>query len=93
VEELDPDRTSIDRAVDEMIRLSDEIVMHRMAIAVIALKRHQLAVVLRNALGPTVAAKRLGISRQTLWQIVNPERSAEIKRRSKTSSTRSARVE
>jgi predicted DNA-binding protein (UPF0251 family) len=33
--------------------------------------------------GPTKAAQRLGVSRQTFWQILNPDRSKDIKKRSK----------
>jgi hypothetical protein len=41
--------------------------------------------VLNDAIGPTLAAKRLGISRQTFWQVLNPEKAQAIKRRSSRS--------
>ncbi len=73
----------MDRVVKELLRLPDETARHREAISRIAARRRELAGRLGEALGPTQAAKRLGISRQTFWQILNPDQAKEIKKRSK----------
>ena len=73
----------MDRVVKELLRLPDETAGHREAISRIAARRRELAGRLGEALGPTQAAKRLGISRQTFWQILNPDQAKEIKKRSK----------
>ena len=70
------------KVVKELLRLPGETVKHREAISRIALRRRELAGQLSEELGPTRASKRLGISRQTFWQILNPEKAQEIKRRS-----------
>jgi predicted DNA-binding transcriptional regulator AlpA len=77
------DDKEMDRVVKELLRLPDETARHREAISRIAARRRELAGRLGEALGPTQAAKRLGISRQTFWQILNPDQAKEIKKRSK----------
>lgn len=61
-----------------------ETAKHRRAISDIAANRRELAERLSEEIGPTRAAERLGISRQTFWQILNPQQAKEIKRRSRT---------
>ena len=73
----------VDEIVAELLRLPGEIADHRAAISEIAARRRQLAEELGQEIGPTKAAQRLGISRQTFWQILNPQQSKEIKRRSR----------
>lgn len=68
--------------MSELLAMPAETARHRAAISEIAARRRVLAGELAGAIGPTEAAKRLGISRQTLWQILNPEQSKAIKRRS-----------
>jgi hypothetical protein len=68
--------------IGELLRLPDETAAHRAEISRLAVRRRELAVVLSDAIGPTLAAKRLGISRQTFWQVLNPEKAQAIKRRS-----------
>ena len=68
--------------VKELLRLPAETARHREAISRIASRRRDLAGKLSEEIGPTQASKRLGISRQTFWQILNPERAQEIKRKS-----------
>jgi DNA invertase Pin-like site-specific DNA recombinase len=70
--------------VKELLRLPGETAKHRAAISRIAAKRRELAGRLGDAIGPTEAAKKLGVSRQTFWQILNPDQAKEIKKRSKT---------
>ena len=67
VETIHPVDTPVEQAVAEMVRLSYQILKYREAISEIAVQRRELASLLLDALGPTAAAKRLGISRQTLW--------------------------
>ena len=75
----------MDRVVKELLRLPGETAKHRAAISAIASKRRELAGHLGEAIGPTEAAKRLGVSRQTFWQILHPDQAKEIKKRSRTS--------
>ncbi len=70
--------------VKELLRLPSETAKHRAAISRIAGRRRELAGRLGEAIGPTKAAQRLGVSRQTFWQILNPDQAKEIKKRSKT---------
>jgi len=74
----------MDRVVKELLRLPAETAKHRAAISRIATKRRELAGRLGEAIGPTKAAQKLGVSRQTFWQILNPDQAKEIKKRSKT---------
>ena len=78
------DDKEMDRVVKELLRLPGETAKHRAAIYRIAAKRRELAGRLGEAIGPTKAAQRLGVSRQTFWQILNPDQAKEIKKRSKT---------
>jgi hypothetical protein len=76
------DEATVEITIAELLRLPEEIAQHRAAISEIAARRRELARQLNEEIGPTKAAKRLGISRQVFWQILNPERSQGIKRRS-----------
>ena len=78
------DDKEMDRVVKELLRLPGETAKHRAAISAIASKRRELAGHLGEAIGPTEAAKRLGVSRQTFWQILHPDQAKEIKKRSRT---------
>jgi predicted DNA-binding protein (UPF0251 family) len=78
----------LEQLIAELRRLPDETAAHRAEISRLATRRRELATVLNDAIGPTLAAKRLGISRQTFWQVLNPEKAQAIKRRS-TSARRS----
>jgi DNA-binding XRE family transcriptional regulator len=78
------DDKEMDRVVRELLRLPGETARHREAISRIAAKRRELAGRLGEAIGPTKAAQKLGVSRQTFWQILNPDQAKEIKKRSKT---------
>jgi hypothetical protein len=78
------DDKEMDRVVKELLRLPSETAKHRAAISRIAAKRRELAGRLGEAIGPTKAAQKLGVSRQTFWQILNPDQAKEIKKRSKT---------
>ena len=80
------DDKEMDRVVKELLRLPGETVKHRAAISRIATKRRELAGRLGEAIGPTKAAQKLGVSRQTFWQILNPDQAKEIKKRSRTTS-------
>lgn len=71
--------------IGELLRLPGETAAHRAEISRLAARRRELAMVLNDAIGPTLAAKRLGISRQTFWQVLNPEKAQAIKRRSSRS--------
>ena len=68
--------------LEELRRLPLDIAALREQISGLARRRRQLAEEVVDVLGPTETAKRLGISRQTLWQVLNPSQSKEIKRRS-----------
>ena len=70
--------------VKELLRLPAETAKHRAAISRIAARRRELAGRLGEAIGPTKAAQKLGISRQTFWQILNPDQAKQIKQKSKT---------
>jgi len=72
----------LERLIAELLRLPGETAAHRAEISRLATRRRELAIVLNDAIGPTLAAKRLGISRQTFWQVLNPEKAQAIKRRS-----------
>jgi hypothetical protein len=76
------EQEEIDRVVKDLLRLPGETAKHRAAISRIAERRRELAGLLGDAIGPTKAAQRLGVSRQTFWQILHPEQSKEIKKRS-----------
>ena len=78
------DDKETDRVVKELLRLHSETAKHRAAISDIATRRRELAARLGEAIGPTKAAQKLGVSRQTFWQILNPDQAKEIKKRSKT---------
>jgi DNA-binding XRE family transcriptional regulator len=78
------DDKEMDKVVKELLRLPNETTKHREAISRIAVRRRELAGRLGEAIGPTKAAQKLGVSRQTFWQILNPDHAKEIKRRSKT---------
>jgi hypothetical protein len=78
------DDKEMDRVVKELLRLPSETAKHRAAISRIATKRRELARHLGEAIGPTKASQKLGVSRQTFWQILNPDQAKEIKKRSKT---------
>lgn len=73
---------AVEQLVEELLRLPGETAAHRAEISRLAARRRVLAVMLNDAIGPTLAAKRLGISRQTFWQVLNPEKAQAIKRRS-----------
>lgn len=77
--------TELAQLIEELLRLPGETAAHRVEISRLAARRRELAVVLNDAIGPTLAAKRLGISRQTFWQVLNPEKAQAIKRRSSRS--------
>jgi hypothetical protein len=79
------DDKEMDRVVKELLRLPVETAKHRAAISRIAAKRRELAERLGEAIGPTKASQRLGVSRQTFWQILNPDQAKEIKKRSMAS--------
>ena len=79
----------LEQLIAELLRLPGETAAHRAEISRLAARRRELALVLNDAIGPTLAAKRLGISRQTFWQVLNPEKAQAIKRRS----SRSGRVD
>ena len=72
----------LEQLIAELLRLPGETAAHRAEISRLAARRRALAVMLNEAIGPTLAAKRLGISRQTFWQVLNPEKAQAIKRRS-----------
>jgi len=72
----------IDALLQELTQIPVEISWHREEISALAARRRELAERVVAELGPTEVAKRLGISRQTLWQVLNPAQSKEIKRRS-----------
>jgi DNA invertase Pin-like site-specific DNA recombinase len=74
----------MDQVVKDLLRLPAETAKHRAAISRIAARRRELAGRLGEAIGPTKAAQKLGISRQTFWQILNPDQAKQIKQRSKT---------
>jgi hypothetical protein len=78
------DDKETDRVVKELLRLHSETAKHRAAISDIATRRRELAARLGEAIGPTKAAQKLGVSRQTFWQILNPDQAKEIKKLSKT---------
>jgi len=78
------DDKEMDRVVTQLLRLPGETAKHRAAISRIAAKRRELAGRLGEAIGPTKASQKLGVSRQTFWQILNPDQAKEIKKRSKT---------
>jgi predicted DNA-binding protein (UPF0251 family) len=80
------DDAELEQLITELLRLPGETAAHRAEISRLAARRRELAVVLSDAIGPTLAAKRLGISRQTFWQVLNPEKAQAIKRRSSRSS-------
>jgi hypothetical protein len=67
------DDKEMDRVVKELLRLPGETAKHRAAISRIAAKRRELAGRLGEAIGPTKASQKLGVSRQTSWQILNPD--------------------
>ena len=75
----------LEKLIGELLRLPGETAAHRAEISRLAARRRELAMVLNDAIGPTLAAKRLGISRQTFWQVLNPEKAQAIKRRSSRS--------
>lgn len=77
-----PTTPDLDPLLEELLRLAKQIAEHQSAISELAGRRRALAEQVANELGPTETAKRLGISRQTLWQILKPEQSKDIKRRS-----------
>ena len=74
----------MDQVVKELLRLPGETAKHRAAISRIAARRRELAGRLGEAIGPTKAAQRLGVSRQTFWQILKPDQAKQIKKRSRT---------
>jgi hypothetical protein len=78
------DDKEMDQVVRELLLLPAETAKHRAAISRIAARRRELAERLGEAIGPTKAAQKLGVSRQTFWQILNPDHAKEIKKRSKT---------
>jgi transcriptional regulator of aromatic amino acid metabolism len=75
----------LEQLTRELLRIPGETAVYRVEISRLAARRRELAVVLNDAIGPTLAAKRLGISRQTFWQVLNPEKAQAIKRRSSRS--------
>jgi hypothetical protein len=75
----------LEQLIEELLRLPGETAAHRAEISRLAARRRELAMVLNEAIGPTLAAKRLGISRQTFWQVLNPDKAQAIKRRSSRS--------
>jgi hypothetical protein len=79
------DDKQMEKVVKELLRLPAETARHREAISRTAARRRELAGQLSQEIGPTQASKRLGISRQTVWQILNPDKAQEIKRRSSRS--------
>ena len=81
----------MDQLVRELLRLPGETAEHRAAISRIAAKRRELAGRLGEAIGPTKAAQKLGVSRQTFWQILNPDQAKEIKKRSSGNARRRTR--
>jgi len=76
------DDQGVERLVGELLAIPAQTAAHRAEISRLAVQRRELASQLNDVIGPTMAAKRLGISRQTFWQILNPEKAIEIKRRS-----------
>lgn len=72
----------LEELVAELLRLPVETAAHRAEISRLAARRRELASLLSAAIGPTLAAKRLGISRQTFWQVLNPVKAQATKRRS-----------
>ncbi len=72
----------LEQLIGELLRLPGETAAHRAEISRLAAHRRELATALNDAIGPTLAARRLGISRQTFWQVLNPEKAQAIKRRS-----------
>ena len=74
--------SELEQLIGELLRIPGETTAHRLEISRLAARRRELATVLNDAIGPTLAAKRLGISRQTFWQVLNPEKAQAIKRRS-----------
>jgi predicted DNA-binding protein (UPF0251 family) len=77
------DERQIEHLVKELLKMPAETAKHRHAISEIAAKRRELAGRLCGEIGPTKAAQRLGVSRQTLWQILNPQQAKAIKQRSR----------
>jgi flagellar biosynthesis chaperone FliJ len=78
------DDREIDRVVKALLKMTAETAKHRAAISAIAAQRRELAEQLAEEIGPTKAAQRLHISRQTFWQILNPTQAKEIKQRSRS---------
>jgi DNA-binding CsgD family transcriptional regulator len=76
------DDADVEALIEELHRLPREIAAHRAVISDLAARRRELAELVATELGPTETAKRLGISRQTLWQVLNPAQAKELKRRS-----------
>ena len=76
------DAAQIDALLQELAQIPVDIAAHREEISALATRRRELAERVVAELGPTEVAKRLGISRQTLWQVLNPAQSKETKRRS-----------
>jgi FixJ family two-component response regulator len=74
--------SDLEAQLKELQRIPLEISGHREKISALAARRRELAERVVAGLGPTETAKRLGISRQTLWQVLKPEQAKEIKRRS-----------
>lgn len=87
------DDKQMEKVVKELLRLPAQTARHREAISTIAARRRELAGQLSHEIGPTQASKRLGISRQTFWQILNPDKAQEIKRRSSRSKSRDDHVD
>jgi hypothetical protein len=79
------EEAELEQLIGELLRLPAETAAHRAEISRLAARRRELAMELNDAIGPTLAAKRLGISRQTFWQVLNPEKAQAIKRRSSRS--------
>ena len=57
----------LEQLITELLRLPSETAAHRAEISRLAARRRELAMVLNDAIGPTLAAKRLGISRSELY--------------------------
>ena len=79
------DQVDLDALVVQLRALPEEIAKRQAEISQLASLRRTLAQRLTDAIGPTRTAACLGISRQVLWQVLNPKRAYEIKRRSSRS--------
>ena len=80
-------RAEIAGLITEATRLRDDIEAHRRAISEVGALRRTVVDRLVQILGPTRAAKELGIARQTVYEILNPSVPRERKARLRKANT------